>query len=163
MRIGIDIGRVIINPRAEGRADTSFLGASLQDALHTPPALRSFEVIKGLVELSEGCSYLISKCGPSVQAKTRAWLDHHDFWKKTGFNPAHLFFCLKRREKAIFAHKLELDVMIDDRVDVHQHLQDIVLHCLLFGEQRDTPPDWVVHVQDWTEVESWFEALGSKG
>jgi hypothetical protein len=78
-RIGIDIGRVIIGPVIGGRADTSFLGSSLRDALRSPPAPGAIEGVADLVARTGGQAWLVSKCGPGVQAKTRAWLDHHEF------------------------------------------------------------------------------------
>ena len=84
MKIGIDIGRVIIGPVVNGREDTSFLGKRLEDALDTPPAEGAIEGVAELVERSRGQAWLISKCGPGVQAKTRAWLERQQFWRKTG-------------------------------------------------------------------------------
>jgi hypothetical protein len=117
-RIGIDIGRVIIGPVVHGKADTSFLGSRLEDALRTPPAEGAIAGVADLVARTDGAAWLVSKCGPGVQAKTRAWLDHHAFWRRTGMDRSHLRFCLKRPEKAVHARQLRLTAMIDDRVDV---------------------------------------------
>ena len=155
-RIGIDIGRVIIGPSLGGVADTRFLGSQLQDALHTPAAEGSFAVIRALVSRAGGQVWLISKCGPNVQRKTRAWLDHQQFWERTGMDRDHLRFCLHRHEKAIHAAELGLSVMIDDRVDVLQHLRGLVPDLLLFGEQRGPAPDWTSPVADWEAVARWW-------
>lgn len=154
-RIGIDIGRVIIGPVINGRADTSFLGSRLEDALHTPPAPGAFAGVADLVARTGGNAWLVSKCGPGVQAKTRAWLDHHDFWGRTGMNRSHLRFCLTRPEKAVHARQLRLTAMIDDRVDVLTHLEGIVADRLLFGEQKQPPPLWSIVVADWAAVRAW--------
>lgn len=151
-RIGIDIGRVIIGPSIGGVADTRFLGSRLEDALHTPAAPDSFEVIAKLVQQNAGQVWLISKCGPGVQAKTRAWLNHHQFWERTGMPKEHLRFCLHRPEKADHARELRLDRMIDDRVDVLAHLRGLVPELWLFGEQRDSPPPWTRPVADWATL-----------
>lgn len=157
-RIGIDIGRVIIGPVLNGRADTSFLGSRLEDALHTPPAPGALEGVAELVERTDGQAWLVSKCGPQVQAKTRAWLDHHEFWRRTGMDRTHLRFCLRRPDKAVHARQLRLTVMVDDRVDVLMHLAGLVEHRLLFGEQERRPPGWAVHVRDWAAVRAWAAA-----
>ncbi len=157
-RIGIDIGRVIISPTLNGRADTSFLGARLADALRTPPAPGAIEGVADLVARSEGRAWLVSKCGPGVQAKTRAWLDHHRFWSRTGMPPDHLRFCLRRPDKAVHARELGLTVMIDDRVDVLDHLAGIVPQRLLFGEQDRPAPAWAIPVRDWAAVRAWAAA-----
>lgn len=151
-RIGIDIGRVIIGPQVDGVADTRFLGRGLAEALHTPAAPGSFETIAALAHRDPGQVWLISKCGPSVQEKTRAWLAHHRFWERTGVPPSHLRFCLKRPEKADHARELRLDVMIDDRSDVLQHLRGLVPRLLLFGEQPAPAPSWTEHAPDWAAV-----------
>ncbi len=157
-RIGIDIGRVLIGPVLGGRADTSFLGSRLEEAILTPPAPGAIEGVAALVERTDGHAWLVSKCGPQVQAKTRAWLKHHDFWRRTGMDHAHLRFCLKRPDKAIHARQLRLTVMIDDRVDVLTHLDGIVEHRLLFGEQETHAPGWAVPVRDWAAVGAWAAA-----
>lgn len=150
--IGIDIGRVIIGPQIGGVADTRFLGSRLEDALHTPAAPGSFETIAAIVRRHEGRVWLISKCGPGVQAKTRAWLEHHQFWRVTGMDREHLRFCLRRPEKAAHARELGLHAMVDDRVDVLEHLRGLVPELLLFGEQPSPAPGWVRHVPDWAAV-----------
>lgn len=71
-RLGIDIGRVLIAPdAADGRADTSFLGGSLEAALATPPYEGMFETVPDLVKRFGGQVWLVSKAGPRVQEKTR--------------------------------------------------------------------------------------------
>ncbi|MBL9107081.1 MAG: hypothetical protein JNL82_39645 [Myxococcales bacterium] len=156
-RIGIDIGRVIIGPVIGGRADTSFLGSSLRDALRSPPAPGAIEGVADLVARTGGQAWLVSKCGPGVQAKTRAWLDHHEFWRRTGMDRRHLRFCLRRPDKAVHARELRLTTMIDDRVDVLVHLAGIVDERLLFGEQDRPAPGWATHVQTWADVGAWAE------
>ncbi len=158
-RIGIDIGRVIIGPVLNGRADTSFLGSRLEDALHTPPAPGAFAGVADLVARTRGQAWLVSKCGPAVQAKTRAWLDHHEFWARTGMDRGHLRFCLKRPEKARHARELGLTAMIDDRVDVLVHLDGLVRDRLLFGEQDRPAPGWATPVIDWAAVGRWASRL----
>jgi hypothetical protein len=151
-RFGIDIGRVIIGPSVAGRADTSFLGSRLEDAMHTPPADGSFDTIRDLVARSGGNAWLVSKCGPGVQKKTVAWLAHHGFHEHTGMPPDHVRFCLERKEKAVHAKRLGLTVFVDDRLDVLQHLRGIVPRLLWFGEDAAGDPDWVEPARDWEAV-----------
>lgn len=156
-RIGIDIGRVIIGPVIDGKADTSFLGSRLEDAMRTPPAPGAFAGVADLVARTGGQAWLVSKCGPGVQAKTRAWLDHHEFWRHTGMDRRHLRFCLKRPDKAVHARELRLTAMIDDRADVLAHLEGIVADRLLFGEQDRPAPRWATQVFNWGDVGAWAE------
>ncbi len=156
-RIGIDIGRVIIGPVVNGKADTSFLGSRLEDALRTPPGVGAIAGVADLVARTDGAAWLVSKCGPGVQQKTRAWLDHHEFWRRTGMDRRHLRFCLRRPEKAVHARELRLTAMIDDRVDVLAHLEGVVGERLLFGEQERPAPRWATQVFNWADVAAWAQ------
>ena len=150
MNLGIDIGRVIIAP-GDDDADTSFLRGSLEDALRTPPNAGMFDAVPELVRRFEGRAWLISKCGPKIQDKTRRWLDHHRFFERTGISPDHLRFCLRRPQKADHCRELGITHFIDDRVDVLEALSGIVPRRYLFGEQKSKRPipAGVVHVLTW--------------
>jgi hypothetical protein len=136
-KLGIDIGRVLIAPDSpDGKADTSFIGGSLADAIATPPYEGMFDVVPGLVDLFGGQVWLVSKAGPRVQEKTRHWLSHHAFFERTGIPPQNLRFCLERSQKALHCGELGITHFVDDRPDVLQHLEHVVLHRFLFGPQR---------------------------
>lgn len=153
-RIGIDIGRVIIGPVIGGKADTSFLGNSLEKAMETPPSPHAFEQVARLVEMFEGNAWLISKCGPNVQRKTKAWLRHWNFHQATKLPEGNVRFCLEKPQKAHHCKQLKITHFIDDRLDVLTHLRGLVPNLYLFGEQPklDTTPDWATHVVDWLEA-----------
>ena len=80
--------------------------------------------------------WLVSKCGPKVQARTRRWLQQHAFAQQTGVPIDHLRFCLQRPQKADHARQLQLTHFIDDRLDVLTALRGLVPSLLLFGPQR---------------------------
>jgi hypothetical protein len=148
-RLGIDIGRVIISA-GEGGADTSFLSGTLEDALETPPMPLAFEQIAQLVKAFEGRVWLVSKCGPKVQERTKKWLTKHRFYDATGVSQANLRFCLKRPQKADHARQLRLTHFIDDRVDVLEHLRPLVPKLFLFGPQKGSVDlDWLEHLPSW--------------
>jgi hypothetical protein len=148
--LGIDIGRVIIGAADDdGHADTSFLSGTPERAMQTPPAPGAFAAIARLAAAFGGAVWLISKCGPRVQAKTRRWLDHWGFWTATGVAPDHLRFCLERRDKALHCHELGVSHFIDDRLDVLVHLRGFVPGLYLFGYQKARAPDWVTPVITW--------------
>lgn len=151
--LGIDIGRVIIGPvDDDGHADTSFLSGTPDRAMETPPAPGAFAAIARLAEVFDGAVWLVSKCGPRVQAKTRRWLDHWKFWTATGVAPDHLRFCLERRDKALHCHELGVTHFIDDRLDVLTHLRGFVARLYLFGHQNAPAPGWVTPVVTWPAV-----------
>lgn len=154
MKLGIDIGRVLISPDVHGKQDTSFIGGSLQDALDTPPYEGMIEVVPALVQLFGGQVWLVSKCGPRVQEKSRLWLRHHRFFERTGIPPENLRFCLERPQKADHCADLGITHFIDDRLDVLQHLNGIVAHRYLFGPQKKT-----VSVQGVVALPRWDQAL----
>lgn len=150
-RIGIDIGKVIMAPVAGGKADTSLLSGSLEKAMQTPPSPGAFEGVRTLVTAFAGQAWLVSKAGPNVQQKTRAWLRHWDFYRITGLPPEHLRFCLERSQKAGHCKQLKITHFIDDRLEVLEHLRGFVPNLYLFGEQPrlDTIPEWATHVGHW--------------
>jgi hypothetical protein len=154
MKLGIDVGRVLISPGDESAPDTSFIGGSLQDALRTPPYEGMFDVVPRLTQKFAAQVWIISKCGPRVQERTRQWLGHHRFFERTGIDAANLRFCLQRPQKALHCAELGITHFIDDRLDVLEAMRDIVSQRLLFGPQRAAPsPDAGVRlVRDWTEV-----------
>lgn len=131
-RIGVDIGRVIIN--GDG-PDTAFFGSEEQ-AMRTPAVSGAFAALAELVRRFDGRVYLVSKCGPKIQARSLAWLDHHGFWAATGVDRAQVRFCKERRDKAIHARQLALTHFVDDRFDVLTHLVGLVDRMYLFGPQR---------------------------
>ncbi|MCG8610656.1 MAG: hypothetical protein MI864_08985 [Pseudomonadales bacterium] len=164
-RLGIDIGRVIIGPVVDGVADTSFLGNTLEKAMLTTPSPRAFESIACLVALFEGNAWLVSKCGPGVQQKTKAWLRHWRFHEHTGVPESHVRFCRERAHKAHHCKQLKITHFIDDRMDVLTHLRGLVPHLYLFGEQPKlrSIPDWLVHTKDWPAVTDQIKKAGDLG
>ncbi|MBW8483560.1 hypothetical protein [Actinomadura parmotrematis] len=152
-RLGIDFGRVIQGGALpSGAADTAFLGGDLAAALASPATAGAFAELPGLVELFGGRAWIISKCGDSVRRKTLAWLDHHDFYGRTGLPRGNVRFCRKRADKAGHCRELGITHMIDDRADVHRALLGIVPHRYLFGPQKAPAPDWAEHVAGWPEA-----------
>lgn len=134
-RLGIDVGRVLIAPDRADKADTSFIGGSLADALETPAYDGMFEHVPVLVERFHGEVWLVSKCRPKVQEKTLRWFDHHDFYEKTGIPRGNVRFCLERPQKADHCRQLGITHFIDDREDVLAHLDGVVPFRFLFGPQ----------------------------
>ncbi|MER7451198.1 hypothetical protein ABTW96_13030 [Nocardia beijingensis] len=153
-RLGVDFGRVIQGAAmAPGDEDTVFLSGGLEEALRTPPSAGAFEVLPRLVRRFGGRAWIISKCGPRIEQRTRQWLDHHDFYERTGIARENVRFCRARADKAVHCAELGITHMIDDRLDVHRVLCELVPYRLLFGAQSQPIPDWVRHVPTWGDVE----------
>ena len=151
-RLGIDIGKVLMAPIQGGRADTSFLSGTFEDAMRTPSAPHALACV-GRVMKRFGPSnvHLVSKAGPGVQNKTWHWLRHHDVYGQTGLAPSRVWFCLERHQKRGHCERLGITHFIDDRLDVLVHLRGVVPYLYLFGEQRrgQAAPSWVQPVSDW--------------
>jgi hypothetical protein len=159
LRLGVDIGRVIIDGSSHpDGGDTAFLRGGLAGALRTPPMAGVFDVLPRLVERFGGRAWLVSKCGERVQRRSLAWLDHHDFWRRTGIPRDHVRFCRERPEKAGHCRDLGITDFVDDRVDVHEALRGVVARSYLFGPQPRPHPGWLAWAPDWPAVEDLVTA-----
>lgn len=142
--VGVDIGRVLI---AGDGADTSFLGASETDAMRAPEVPGSFEAVAALCRAFGGRVWLVSKCGPRIEARTRRWLEQRRFFTRTGLPRDHLRFCRERRDKVVIAKDLGLDRFVDDRADVLRPMRGQLKLLVLFGAHSAergliAAPDW---------------------
>lgn len=140
MKLGIDVGRVLISPGDESSPDTSFIGGSLEDALRTPPYERMFDVLPAIVRRFAPDVWIVSKCGARVRDRTLAWFERHRFFERTGIDPAHVRFCRERSQKAGICADLGITHFVDDRYDVLEPMRGIVRFRFLFGPQREPPP-----------------------
>ena len=128
--LGVDIGRVLIH--GDG-PDTSFIGGSEADAMRAPAMAGAFEALARLCDLFAGRVWLVSKCGPRIQARTRQWLDRHRFFQSTGIRYGQVRFCLERKEKAPICAELGVGLFVDDRLDVLAAMAGVVPHRFQFG------------------------------
>jgi hypothetical protein len=155
MKLGIDVGRVLISPGDESRPDTSFIGGSYDDAMRTPPYPGMFEVLPDIVLRFLPHVWIVSKCGARVQQRTRDWFEHHRFFERTGIDPGHVRFCLERPQKAVLCAELGITHFVDDRVDVLRAMRGLVRERILFGPQRRVPApgEGLRHVTGWQELQ----------
>jgi len=136
-RLGIDIGRVIIDGSSHPDGDdTAFFKGGVENALRTPAMPGALDAIAELTRSFDGRVWLVSKCGERVADRSRAWLAHHRFFERTGIDPEHLRFCRQRPEKAIHCAELAITHFVDDRSDVLDALDGVVPHRYLFGPQK---------------------------
>ena len=158
MKLGIDIGRVIIAPDATDDNDTSFIGGTIEHVLATPPNEGLYDVLPDLVRRFDGRVWLISKAGHRVQEKTRRWLAHQRFFERTGIPSHQLRFCFERSQKADHCRELGITHFIDDRQDVLRHLDGVVGHRFLFGPQSPPAPAEFVWVESWRFVRAAIDS-----
>jgi hypothetical protein len=153
-RLGIDIGRVIINgPGHPAAGDTAFFDGDEATMLATPEMDGAVAVIARLVGLFEGRVWLVSKCGPRVQARTLRWLDGHDFHPRTGIPPEQVRFCRTRPDKRVHCQDLALTHFVDDHPEVHAAIHGTVDYQYFFGPQRQPVPGYGIHAPTWLQLE----------
>lgn len=128
MRIGIDIGNVIIGGGGE---DTFFT----DDYLKTPEMDGAWGSVRALHDKGHEL-HIISKCGKATEAKSVEWLEDNYFFNVIPRHRTH--FVRKRELKAPMAKALELQVFIDDREDIIESLQGVVKHPILFTSWEQT-------------------------
>jgi hypothetical protein len=149
-RLGIDIGRVIVDGSAHpAGGDTAFFSVDEATMLATPEMAGSAEAIAGLMSLFGHRVWLVSKCGPAVQDRTLRWLDAHDFYGRTGLPRDQIRFCRARSDKRIHCVELELTHFVDDHPEVHEAIRGSVEHQYFFGPQRRPVPSYGVHAPSW--------------
>jgi len=121
----------VIVDRANDDTDTSFFGNNF---LHTSPASGAIEGLRALAVGGFGARvYIVTKCGPTVENKTRQWLLHHEVYGRTGIDPAHLHVTRTREDKAPIAVRLGLTHFVDDHLDVLGHLRSVPHRYLFLG------------------------------
>jgi hypothetical protein len=152
-RLGIDIGRVVIDGSSHPTGgDTAFFDGDEATMLATPEMAGAVEAIAGLVDHFAGRVWLVSKCGPRVQARTERWLRAHHFHARTGVPSQNLRFCRARQDKRGHCVDLGLTHFVDDHPEVHSAIRGAVDHQYFFGPQRRPVPSWGVHTPTWADV-----------
>ena len=153
--LGVDLGGVVIRS-AGGDGDTGLLG---DEWLDTPAVDGCIDVLARLTAaLFDRRVVIISKAGPKIQQRSREWLEHADFFARTGIGPTNLVFVRERRDKAGACRRWHVTHFVDDHVGVLQHLTTVP-HRYLFtgGSGASTSPQQVppgIEVADsWTTVE----------
>lgn len=158
-RLGVDFGRVIQGGALpSGEEDTVFLQGGFREALASPPTDGAFGALTRLTRRFGGRVWVISKCGERIQRRTLAWLDHHDFYARTGIDRGNVRFCRRRGDKATHCAELAITHMVDDRLDVHCALRGVVAHLYLFGAPSEPAPAWVRCTPTWADVEAAITA-----
>jgi hypothetical protein len=152
-RLGIDIGRVIISGSSRSHGDTAFFDGDEAAMLATPEVPGAVDSIARLIRDFRGQVWLISKCGPKVQARTLRWLDAHDFYARTGLARDHVRFCRARADKRAHCLDLGLTHFVDDHPEVHAAIRGAVARQYFFGPQRQPVPDYGTHTLTWADVE----------
>ena len=153
MILGVDVGGVIIG-RENDRTDTSFFGPNY---LQTTCVEGVFETLARLGELGFTI-HVVSKCGENTRRKTLEWLAHHDFYERTGVDPARVHFCRTRPQKAPICTSQGITHFVDDRLDVLEYLSDVG-ELFLFQPNASDEARWRSAGHRSRLVKSWQEVL----
>jgi len=152
--LGVDVGGVIIDGRGNDNEDTSFFGSNYLKTAMVPGA---FEAIARIRPAFDDV-YVVSKCSPEIQGKTRQWMSHHGFHEATGITPDKVRFCLDRADKAPICAELGVNFFIDDRLEVMGYLKTVPYRFLFQPSEREIER-FQAHLSEVRRVESWPETV----
>jgi len=94
-KLGFDIGGVIIDRTKNDELGISFLTDNYLNGLVVPNA---FEILAVLINIfGKDNTYIVS--GKTMKEKKLKWLNHNEFFIKTGFKKENTYFCYRRGEK----------------------------------------------------------------
>jgi hypothetical protein len=147
--IGLDFGGVIVKPgQTRSGEDTA---EAIEGWEPQPGALRSIAI---LVTRFADSVYVVSKAGRRMESLTRAWLNATDFHRITGLHSKNMYFCRERAEKLTHCERLSITRFVDDRTDVMEILRHRVPVLYRFApeNERDSTPDFAIHVSNWDEL-----------
>jgi len=118
--LGVDFGYVISEPR-EGIAiydDPDYLKRDFVEG--------AIESLRRLVDERFGkFVWIVSKLPPEGDELVMNYLDHHNFWEKSGIRRENVRFCRERHHKALICCDLDINYFIDDRTEVLMAMSNI--------------------------------------
>jgi len=154
--VGVDVGGVLIARGGDAAEDdTSFFGDRF---LETPAAPGAFEALRALGDAYGGAVYVVSKCGPRTEHRTRLWLAEHDLEGRTGVSPWNVWFVRHRRDKRDVARELGLTAFVDDRLEILGSLAEVSTR-VLFDPVAEEVAGHAQHLPSVIEAAGWTEAL----
>ena len=106
--------------------DTVVPGGTEEEMLATPVMRGAFESLTRLCDAFEERVWIVSKAGPTVQARTQQWLAHHRCFETTGIDASHVRFCRRRDEKATICSQLGITHFVDDLYGGLKYLGGVV-------------------------------------
>lgn len=154
---GVDVGGVLIR-RCDDDVDTSFFGKNYLD---TPEVDDAFAVLKAFNDAGVSI-HLVSKCGLNTQAKTLKWLEHHEFYARTGALRENVHFCLERKQKAGICKSIGASHFVDDRLEILSYLDAVPHKYLINSVEREvnrfkSALNTVSVVEDWPTLKLLFD------
>jgi len=158
--IAIDVGDTLLD-RSMGKIVRMESGRLTYPTF--PCAIETMEAIKRAGHKM----VIISKIDPGAEAKVTEYLVHHQI-RPDLVDYEDLVFCYDRAEKGPIAKRLGVDVIIDDRVQVHNSMaaSDIPHRILFLGghDDRDiyTLTTSVLEARSWMNVFVYINNLSQQ-
>jgi hypothetical protein len=147
--LGTDFGNVITRL---GLKKISFYDETY---LKCKPFPSAFKILKKLHAKFDGKVFVISKCKKSHEKKILNWMKHHHFYKRTGIDKDHIYFCKKRSHKSLIGKRLQITHFIDDRLEVLSYMNGV--KRLLFRPNKLEVKNFKRFLPQVTVVKSWNE------
>lgn len=138
--IGIDAGGVLFVNRGEIPSEDTSSTNFMEDAI---------KIMRDLKQRGHRL-FLISFAGKRVGQETKDALKEH---APDCIMENDMYIVNKRTKKGILCNQLNIDIMIDDRIDVLEKvLEDSPkTKCILFGGQKTDNPH-IIHVDNWVQL-----------
>lgn len=149
--LGVDFGNVIVRPGL--KAGESMFSAAY---LYAPPSDDCFDIL-GLLNGSrrfDGRVYVVSKAGERIERRTREWMEHHDFYARTGIPADRLHFVRSIEEKPDTCRELGITDFVDDRLEVLELMPWMVGRYLYCPTRPEHLPRRITWVATWRELNS---------
>lgn len=115
----------------------------------------SIEVVRRLYESDQfgGRVYLVSKCGPKVEDRTRQWLRLRGFYDQTGLLEHQVYYVRDYAAKGLRCADLGISHFIDDRVANLTAMTTVTWRYLFAPLRPNQIPPWATWVGSWLEFE----------
>lgn len=151
LTIAIDVGDTLLN-RASGKI------VEMEGGRLTYPLFWMATAVLGVLKNSGHKLVIISKISKGDEAKVTEYLTWHHIVPEL-VKEENLIFCYEREEKGPIAENLGIDVIVDDRVQVHNAMAKYgVPHRILFLEGYDDRLDYALEISV-LQAENWSEVL----
>jgi hypothetical protein len=154
-RLGIDVGGVIaIYDRNVHGADEEEDTQLRADTIITDGCFESMEIL--IRHFGTENTFIVSKAGPTMSARTTRWLHEIDIFNKTGLLVENVYYVKERIQKADVVEALGITHFIDDRWSVLCHLNVCERRYLFPGDDRGVPKNLISKsiqlVEGWRDV-----------
>jgi len=158
LTIAIDIGDTLLN---RSRKDVVMKNSNLTYPLFDG----AMEALEILAERKHKL-VIISKIDKGHEEKVRSYLIHHEIFQRF-VTSENLHFCYEREAKGPIAQSLGVDVIVDDRVQVHNAMERFgISGRILFTEGHDDRQEFkltasVLVAKNWLEVIKHINSLSA--